>query len=111
MNRGERQAVRRVPGALLATLMLLLSVVVPVLERADLSLEPVAESAHDPGTCAPSHDHTLCTQVGANVALASGPVHQSGSANVSTAQALKGTETGRSSVWAEGHPARGPPHV
>lgn len=111
MIQREQHIVRRVPGALLATLTLVLSVAVPLMERADLSLEPVAESAHDPATCAPSHDHTICTQVGANVALASGPVHQQGSLEVSGTLALEATDTRPSSGWTEGHPVRGPPHV
>lgn len=109
MIRREQPTLRRVLGTLLATLLLTLSVAVPVLERVDLSLEPVAESAHDPGACAPSHDHTVCTQVGANVALASGPVHQPGSADVWTTLAPEGPESRPSSGWADAHRARGPP--
>jgi hypothetical protein len=111
MIRREQPTVRRVVGAPLATLLLALSVAVPVLERIDLSLEPVAESAHDPGACTPSHDHTVCTQVGANVALASGPVHALGSSDMSAALALDAMETRHASGWSEGHPVRGPPHI
>lgn len=50
----------------LATLLLTLSVAVPVMEVADLAQTPVVESEHEPGTCPPPHDHTVCTQVGAN---------------------------------------------
>ena len=52
-------------------LMLCLSVAVPFMERAELVHEPVAESEHNPATCPPAHDHTVCTQVSANLAVAS----------------------------------------
>lgn len=51
--------------------MLMLSVAVPVLERSELLDGPVAESAHDPGECPRSHDHRICTQVGANLSAPS----------------------------------------
>ena len=47
--------------------MLTLGVVIPVLERAETVNEPVAESEHNPATCPSGHDHTVCTQVGANL--------------------------------------------
>ncbi len=51
--------------------MLVLSVAVPLVERADLDHHERWESAHDPSVCAPAHDHTICTQVGANLSLPS----------------------------------------
>ena len=62
MGRFRRGAVT----APLATLMLLLSVAVPLVERADFIAETVVESEHDPANCPTPHDHTVCTQVGAN---------------------------------------------
>lgn len=108
MKPGGR-AIRRVFATLLATLTLVLSVAIPLLERADLSLDPVAESQHDPGSCAPAHDHTICTQVGANVALTSGPIHPRGPAGVSVAPPADGKPMRLARAWAQGHPARGPP--
>lgn len=49
--------------------MLTLSVAVPILEQGSLFHHPVAESAHEPGECPSGHDHTICTQVGANLAV------------------------------------------
>lgn len=49
--------------------MLTLSVAVPVLEQGSLFHHPVAESQHSPGECPSGHDHTICTQVGANLAI------------------------------------------
>ncbi len=65
----ERKCVqRRVVSTLTATLVLALSVAVPLLERADAPTGFVVESAHDPASCLPTHDHTICAQVGANQA-------------------------------------------
>ena len=50
----------------LAALLLVLSVAVPVLERADVAHGTVVESQHDPGSCPTPHDHTVCAQYGAN---------------------------------------------
>ena len=57
---------RRAVASPLAALLLTLSVAVPVMERADVSHAPAVESEHQPGTCPAPHDHTVCTQVGAN---------------------------------------------
>lgn len=53
----------------ISVLMLTLSVAVPVLEQGALFAQPVAESEHNSGECPSGHDHTVCTQVGANLAL------------------------------------------
>lgn len=63
-NKGRR--FRKRVSSSLGLLLLALSVAVPVLERADLSHAPVVESEHQPGSCPQPHDHTVCTQVGAN---------------------------------------------
>ena len=65
--------IRRVVSTALAALVVLLSAAVPLLERADRPHEPVVESEHNPTTCPPAHDHTICTQVGSNLAVPSRP--------------------------------------
>lgn len=65
MTRSRRVLKAAVSGPL-AALLLVLSVAVPVLERADLTHGTVVESEHDPGSCPTPHDHTVCTQVSAN---------------------------------------------
>ena len=67
VGRGTRRAL----SAWLSTLMLVLSVAVPLVERADLDHQVRWESGHDASSCAPGHDHTICTQVGANLSLPS----------------------------------------
>ncbi len=61
-----RRPFRRAVASPLAALLLTLSVAVPVMERADFAHAPVVESEHQPGACPAPHDHTVCTQVGAN---------------------------------------------
>ena len=90
-------------------LMLVMSVAVPVLERAELVNEPVAESAHDPGECPTGHDHTVCTQVGANLsAPAAGNVRELSAAVLSVTLPTDAPE-GRSDLFEIGHPSRAPP--
>jgi hypothetical protein len=59
---------RSAVAASLATLLLTLSVAVPLVERADVSHAPVVESEHQPGSCPRPHDHRVCTQLRANQA-------------------------------------------
>ena len=56
----------RLLSAPLAALLLSSSMVVPALEAFDSGHVPVAESEHEPGSCPTPHDHSVCTQVGAN---------------------------------------------
>jgi hypothetical protein len=55
-------------------LLLTLSVVVPVMEQGSLFDRPVVEREHEPGECPSGHDHTICTQMGANLSLEAAPV-------------------------------------
>jgi hypothetical protein len=98
-------------SAWLSALMLVLSVAVPLVERADLDHNERWESGHDPSACAPGHDHTICTQVGASLSVPSrgglpGPV----------LRALPGgrpsdvTHTGRR-ILANGNRTRAPPSI
>jgi hypothetical protein len=91
--------------------MLVLSVAVPALERSELVNAPVAESEHQPGTCPAGHDHTICTQVGANLALRT-QTHEHGSALV-VRSAPTPVESIRvqTTSFAEGHPSRAPPRT
>ena len=57
----------------LTALVVVLGVAVPLLERADLTSDAVLESEHHASTCPPRHDHTVCTQFGVNLPLASEP--------------------------------------
>ena len=90
-------------------LLLTLSVALPVLERSDIVSEPVAESEHNPATCPSGHDHTICTQVGVNMALpTASPTYARGLREASTG--TSGDQpTAFSTAFPEGHPSRAPP--
>ena len=106
---GKAKEIRRALGAPLAALMLCLSVAVPLLDMVDLRPGPVVESQHDPESCAPSHDHTVCTQAGANMAL---PVREGVRARIEAARVavpLTNVHGVSTSVLADGHPTRAPP--
>ncbi len=93
----------------ISLLIFTLSVAVPVLERADLVDEPVAESEHNPATCPTAHDHTVCTQVGANLSAPSDvQEHQLPHAVVRVATPIE-TLRGLSAAFSEGHRSRAPP--
>lgn len=108
MTLRERMLLRAASGPI-AALMLVLSVAVPVMERADVSHELAVESEHDPATCPPPHDHTVCTQVTANQgATASGPEHRRRPVllhvDAPDASAVPGPP-----AFASGPPSRAPP--
>ena len=67
----KRKAIRQAVSVGLSAVMLVIWISVPLLERADLVNEPVVESEHNPSTCPPAHDHRVCTQVVANLAVPS----------------------------------------
>jgi hypothetical protein len=90
-------------------LMLVMSVVVLMVERAGSANEPVAESEHTAGECLSGHDHTICTQVGANLsALTAGHVRELPATVLSVALPTHVPEA-RSSIFEVGHPSRAPP--
>ena len=91
--------------------MLFLSVAVPLLDIVDLRPGPVVESQHEPGVCTPSHDHTVCTQVGGNMAL---PVREGLQGPIAAPRAVRSLASLQgvlASVLADGHPTRAPPSV
>ncbi len=55
----------------LPVLLFVLSVAVPTLDRGEFGHSPVFESGHDSLLCVRNHDHSICTQVGANQATPS----------------------------------------
>ena len=65
---------RRAFSAWLTALLLVVSVVVPALDRGGFSNETVLESEHSAASCLRGHDHTICTQVEANLWVASTPL-------------------------------------
>jgi len=101
--------IRKAVSIGIASLLLVTGVVVPILERLDLSGEVVVESPHEPGACHNAHDHTICTQVSANASLSSRPelrvlVVQ----EIGLTTPTDGPEIA-SAAFPEGHPSRAPP--
>ena len=93
----------------ISLLMLSLSVAVPLLERFELVDQPVVESEHNPATCPPAHDHTVCTQVSANLSAPSAAQEQRLGEAVVVATAMSEAPEIVSAAFEEGHPSRAPP--
>ena len=96
---------------MLSTLTLALSVAVPLLEPSEVTFDPVAESQHDPAACTPAHDHTVCTQVGANLALVGAAAHHRSTYPLLSLSGFVPEAIPGQSALADGHPTRGPPLV
>jgi len=96
-------------AAWISLLMLVMSVAMPVLERADFVGETVVESPHDPGECPSGHDHTVCTQVNANLSASTEGHGREIETTVVRVTLPTHTPDGRSSVFEVGHPSRAPP--
>ncbi|MDP2955703.1 MAG: hypothetical protein Q8N53_04725 [Longimicrobiales bacterium] len=103
------KGIRKALGAPMAALMLLMGVTGPLLDSADLGAGTVIEGEHNPSSCAPSHDHSACIQVGANHALTPSADVRILISPVRVVPALGVVTAGRSPVLAGGHPTRGPP--
>lgn len=89
--------------------MVCLSVAVPMLERADVSKQTAIEHHHDPSTCPRGHDHTVCTQAGANLALAAArPAPDAGPA-LTHVEMRVAQVVALARAYADGPPSRAPP--
>lgn len=105
----RQRGIRQVLGTCLWALIVTLSVAVPVLERADLGRVNALESQHDPATCSPGHNHTLCTQVGGSHALASRPDLRVGVSPFVRGPVAANLVSVFIAALADGHPTRAPP--
>ena len=108
MKRTRGLAVKGVSAGI-TLLMLTLSVAIPTLERSELANGPVAESEHDPGACPTGHDHTICTQVGANLAAPASGQERELAFALLPAGMPSWTPAIASGALSEGHPSRAPP--
>jgi len=100
---------RRTFAVWLSALMVALSVAVPLVERADLDHHERWESEHSPGVC--GHDHTICTQVGANLSLPSHTGIPSPVLRIVRATRRSGLHFSDRRIRREGNPTRAPPSV
>jgi hypothetical protein len=101
--------IRRALGAPVFALVLFASAAAPLLDRVQIDGRPVVESAHDPETCAPNHDHRLCLQVGSNHAFSASESVRSGSPPIRAMALLAPAAARTVPVSAVVHPTRGPP--
>ncbi|MBM4184381.1 MAG: hypothetical protein FJ207_09155 [Gemmatimonadetes bacterium] len=62
---------RRIVGLSLIAFLLWSGIASPLIEAQGFSGGVTLEAEHDLAGCADPHDHRICTQVGANVAVAS----------------------------------------
>lgn len=109
MNRSRPDPMRMVLSVGISMLMLTLSVAVPLLEQGAILDHPVVENEHNPGDCPSGHDHTICTQVGANLAIASEQVASPLGRTVTVVSPVTGARTLLSGSTYEANPSRAPP--
>lgn len=105
------QWVRKGTAIALASVMLTLSVAIPVYERADVNHGTVAENQHAPGHCPTGHNHTICTQVGANAPATSARATYVIAPVEIRAPTVVGVAIAAAGAFPEGHPSRAPPPV
>ena len=110
MNR-EWMFVRKLVSIGLSATMLTIWISAPLLEQVDLVHDPIVESEHNPSTCPPAHDHTVCTQVVANLAALSGGVEKKQLDILVRVPDSFEINVLVQSAFIQGHPARGPPLV
>lgn len=105
----QKRLFRKCLSSGLAMLMLTLSVAVPVLERGEILAESAIESAHDPSRCGHSHDHRICTQVGANLSVAVAAYEYRAAHIVVRLAKPAQSRSALLGTFLEGPPARAPP--
>ena len=102
---------RRTVSAVVAALMLALSVAIPVMERGALLSDVSLEAEHDPARCADTHDHRICTQVGVNVSHAVAHSRAPAMSAVILVELLTGVGVPRTHPPDEASRSRAPPLV
>jgi len=109
MMRSAWPAARSAFELALCALTFFTSVATPLLERDAFAGGATVESEHDPKACTPRHDHRVCTQVGANLALAaSAQGHHVAHVLVDVASPT-GPRYSTAKPLLEGPPSRAPP--
>jgi hypothetical protein len=106
---GTGDKIRRIVSSGLALLLLSLSVAVPLMERADVTGVLAAESGHHASTCPHGHDHRICTQMGANLSVASDAYHHRAAAVVVRTTSSSIPASRAPEPFQEGPPSRAPP--
>ena len=102
-------AIRKTVSVAISLLMFTVSVAVPLMDRGELVVELAVESQHDPSRCQHAHDHTVCTQVGANVSVAFGTYRHRLAHVVVPAATPVDRQSTVTKTFLEGPPSRAPP--
>ncbi len=89
--------------------MLALGVTVPFLDRDLLGSDVAIEAEHQDACSLPTHDHTICTQVVANLAAPSAGQEKQQQDVIVRYLRPSEVDVVVCSVIAEGHPSRAPP--
>ena len=92
-----------------SALMVALSVAVPFMDGSDSVAGPTMEAGHHGSVCT-LHDHTLCTQVGANLALVVETLPAGRLPSVIPLPEAVPSRADAGRLLAETHPARAPPY-
>jgi hypothetical protein len=98
-------------SAALALLVVTLGVAVPMLDRVDAGPDPAVESEHHPGTCPPAHDHTVCTQHGADLPLVGGWTRGSATSTVHTPPPHEARRASHATTSVAANRTRAPPFL
>jgi hypothetical protein len=105
----RNNVIRKALAAWLPALLIVLSVTVPMIDLGDFAHEVAVESEHNSATCPTPHDHTICTQVGANLAIVSAATWIDHSHAIVRAPTPVQAPPSVHSVFLDGHPSRAPP--
>jgi hypothetical protein len=96
-------------ASLVATVLVTLSVCVPLLEREERAHGPMVESEHSASTCVQGHDHTICTQYGASRHAPSQRLRHGGISHEAFALTAAADEVATSFDPRNSHDSRAPP--
>lgn len=102
-------AIRRPFAASLATLLVALSVVMPLLDRGGVHHDIAVESQHSDLTCTPSHDHSVCTHVGHTFSVTAVPAAVDPPRTISGLRLSAMAAASPSPRQLDGPPSRAPP--
>lgn len=109
--RRHRSPAPRPFSVVITALLLAVSFAVPVLDGPELLGQLVVETQHEPGECPTGHDHSVCTQVGANMSFP-GEVAQRAEFDAFTVvRVTVDLGPGATEVFHIGHPSRAPPRI
>ena len=103
------RSMKRVVASTVATVLVALSVCVPLLDRDERARGPVLESEHSAATCVQGHDHSVCTQFSVNRLVAGSGVRPHGTTHEGMESVHLVDDATPSLVLPSPHNSRAPP--